>query len=218
MPPIAPPSVPVEADEAHRAPLDVERAPGQPGTPHALAPPAPPRPPRPPWPPWRQRRGERRARRQALADLRSAELAAARRAELHHMADVLAAAAALVERGWVRGAWLRVGTGEDARTVSSGSLTVVTDDDVTGACLVGAVVHGAGLSRVSSQLTGRSLDVVWQSVSGVPVRPGRACAPEVHRARVRDLTRWNDAGSRRRDEVVGALRTAEGHVRGALPA
>ncbi len=168
--------------------------------------------------PWRgpdSRWRRRRERRAAAARLQAAQLAAARRAELHHMAGVLAQAASLVERGWVQDGWLRVSTGTGTRTITSRSLGLVDEQAVIGGCLVGAVVHGVGLSRVSSQLTRRSLDVVWQTLSGGPVRPGRACAPDVHRARVRDLTRWNDTPGRRPEEVSQLLRRASGHVREA---
>lgn len=128
------------------------------------------------------------------------------------MAGALAEAASLVDRGWVQDGWLQVGTGAGVRTITTRSLHLVDEQAVTGACLVGAVVQSVGLARISSQLTRRSLDVVWQTVFEVPVRPGRACSPEVHRSRVRDLTRWNDAASRRQADVAGALRRAEGHV------
>ncbi len=128
------------------------------------------------------------------------------------MAGVLAEAASLVDRGWVQDGWLRVGSAAGARTITTRSLHLVDEQAVTGACLVGAVVQSVGLARISSQLTRRSLDVVWQTVFEVPVRPGRACSPEVHRSRVRDLTRWNDAAGRDRADGAGVLRRAHDHV------
>ena len=165
----------------------------------------------------------RRERRAAARRLHEADLAAARRAELHHMLVVLREAGAMVERGWVQGAWLRVGgTDGRTRTVTSGALDLVDPRVVTGACLVGAVVQvGGGRaagSPLRAQLVRRTLDAVWQTLCAHEVRPGRACAPAVLRARVRDLTRWNDTGGRTAGEVRALLVRTEDRVRAAAAA
>ena len=177
--------------------------------------------PAPVAPALRDRRSPWRERRATARRLHEADLRAARRAELHHMAVVLAEAGALVERGWVQGAWLRVaGTDGRTRTVSSGALDLVDPRVVTGACLVGAVVQAGGdLSSgapAPAQLVRRTLDAVWQTLCAHEVRPGRACAPAVLRARVRDLTRWNDTGGRTAGEVRALLGAAEDRVRTAV--
>ena len=168
-----------------------------------------------------------RSRRAAAARLRRADLASAHRAELHRLQAALADARALVEHGWVQGAWLRVGTADGGvRTVPSAALHLADPGVVTGACLVGAVVRGGSatgperraLSPLSAQLVRRALDATWQTLYAHEVRPGRACAPAVLRARVRELTRWNDAPGRTAGEVAALLARAEGRVRAAAVA
>lgn len=183
---------------------------------HQTGPTAPAQPPS--W--W----GARRGRRATEARLRRADLASAHRAELHRLQAALADARALVEHGWVQGAWLQVGTADGgSRTVPSATLHLADPRLVTGVCLVGAVVRSGSaagpdrpaLSPMAAQLVRRTLDATWQTLRAHEVRPGRACAPAVLRARVRELTRWNDAPGRTAGEVSALLARAEDRVRAA---
>jgi len=116
----------------------------------------------------------------------------------------LDAARAVVERGWVQGRWFPPGSAPDGR-----------DGAVSGACLIGAVVTAAGASTPAAAIVeaGPAIDVLWdawQETRGMvgPGVAGRAAAPAVRAARIRDLTRWNDQPGRTRDEVVALIELA----------
>lgn len=126
---------------------------------------------------------------------------------------MLEGARAVIERGWLQGGWYA-----DARqprslaAVGAPKVRPPLVTQVTGACLVGAVVHAtcqrdptAGLIEAAP-----ALDVVWDAWQesrglGGPGVAGRAAPREVRAARVRDLIRWNDQPGRNRAEVLGLL-------------
>lgn len=134
-----------------------------------------------------------------------------RLAELHAIRELLEQAAEVVSGGWVQGAWFTVATAGGERAVTAYDLGMAEDRPVTGACLVGAVVHAAGgPATVRSQLVQRTLDLTWHALREDPDRPVRWCpGPRVRMMRVLDLTHWNDAPARTQGEVVGLLLAAQ---------
>lgn len=151
----------------------------------------------------RQRRAERRR-------LRRHDVLSARLAELHAMERLLDHAVDVVDLGWVQGAWFTVATDGATRAVTAYDLRQVETHPVSGACLVGAVVHAAGgPATVGSQLVQRTLDLTWHVLRE---DLGRAVhwtpAPHTRMIRVLDLTHWNDAPERTQREVTDLLRAA----------
>ena len=148
----------------------------------------------------------RQRRRAAEQDRRSARLA-----ELHHLRAIVDEAAAVVEAGWVRDAWVTY-VDESDRPRAATTLTVHRADGrpVVAACLVGAVVHaGGGFGAVRTQPVQRALDLVWHALRRSPDEPVRWCpAPEVRGAHVRDLTAWNDDRGRTQAQAAALLRRA----------
>ena len=120
---------------------------------------------------------------------------------LDHAVDV-------VDLGWIQGAWFTVDTDDGTRAVTAYDLRQVDTHPVSGACLVGAVVHAAGgPATVGSQLVQRTLDLTWHVLRE---DLGRAVhwspAPRTRMIRVLDLTHWNDAPERTQREVTDLLR------------
>ena len=153
-------------------------------------------------------------RRERLAErrrLKHQDALSVRLAELHAIRGLLEQAAEVVSGGWVQGAWFTVATASGKRAVTAYDLGVAENRPVTGACLVGAVVHAAGgPTTVRSQLVQRTLDLAWHALREDPDRPVRWCpGPRVRMMRVLDLTHWNDAPERTQGEVVGLLLAAQ---------
>jgi hypothetical protein len=127
----------------------------------------------------------------------------ARLAELAGVRTLLESAQERVRCGWVQGAWFsyRDTTGVPRLRLTPHAAPQVSE--VTGVCLVTSV-------RASAPSGGadRALDVVWHTMhhddDGVRWTP----SPDVRRARVRDLTRWNDRPSRQSGEVTQLLADA----------
>jgi len=153
------------------------------------------------------RRRDRRAERRRLArqDRLSAQLA-----QLHDIRDLLEQAADVVGHGWVQGSWFTVATAGGERLVTAYNLRRAVDQPVSGACLVGSVVHAAGGPvTVRSQRVQRTLDVVWHALREDPDQPVRWCpGPSRRMMHVLDLTSWNDSPERTQDEVVDLLLSA----------
>jgi hypothetical protein len=151
----------------------------------------------------RQRRADRRR-------LRRVDTLSARLAELHAIGVLLDGAADVVRRGWVQGAWFAVATAQGHRRLTAYDVHLAESRPVTGACLVGAVVHAAGgPSTVRSQLVQRTLDLAWHTLRDDPDRRVRWCpGPDVRALHVLDLTHWNDAPGRTRGEVQDLLAAA----------
>jgi hypothetical protein len=123
-------------------------------------------------------------------------------AQLNGQLAVLEGARAELEAGWVKGGWWSV-------TSADGDRQLVTGDaggspaHIDGACLVGALARGGPYA-------GRAVDAVYDALwasrgqasqtapGGLPPVP----APEIRRARVRMLTRWNDQAERTQEEVL----------------
>ena len=152
----------------------------------------------------RQRRAERR--RLKRHDALSAQLA-----ELFSIRTLLVQATAIIGEGWVQGGWFSVSTPSGPRTVTGYDVRLATTHPVTGACLVGAVVHAAGgPGTAASQRVQRTLDLTWHALRQGPEQPVRWCpGPDVRMLQLLDLTHWNDAPGRRQDEVVDLLVAAQ---------
>jgi hypothetical protein len=152
----------------------------------------------------------RRARRAERRRLKRQDALSRRLAELHAIHALLGEAADVVDAGWVQGAWFTVATSDGDRAVTVFDLSLVVDQPVTGACLVGAVVQAAGgPADARSQLVQRTLDVAWHALREDPDRPVRFCpGPCVRMMHVLELTFWNDAPGRTQREVVDLLQTA----------
>ena len=136
----------------------------------------------------------------------------ARLAELHTLRELVAEAAGIVAAGWVRGGWLvYVDERGDRQVAVAPTERRAEGRPVVAACLVGAVVQaGGGPGAARSQPVRRALELVWHTLDGDPRLPVRWCpAPEVHRAHVSDLARWNDTPGRKSTDVIALLeRTA----------
>jgi hypothetical protein len=132
-----------------------------------------------------------------------------------HAIQVLESARALLERGWVQGAWFRVvrPSGREQR-IGPMELHRLAGAEVTGACLVGALVRGTwATSGTAKADAGPAVDEVWdalleQTDSRLPQAVGRAAPRQVRLRRVQELTRWNDAPGRTVDEVLALVDVA----------
>jgi hypothetical protein len=147
-------------------------------------------------------RADRRADRRRLA---RCDAVSARLAELHAIGAVLTDAAELVGHGWVQNAWFSVGSLRGERLLTAYDVRHTLEQPVTGACLVGSIVHSSG-APATSQLVQRTLDLTWHALRDDSERPMVLCpAPPVRAMRLRDLTRWNDRRGRSQGEVVDLL-------------
>jgi hypothetical protein len=156
----------------------------------------------------RPARSERKAERRRLKrhDALSRQLA-----ELHAIRALLGQAADVVRAGWVQGAWFTVATADGKRAVTAYDLPVVESSPVAGACLVGAIVQaGGGPAAVRSQLVQRTLDLTRHTLREDSDRPVQWCpGPRMRMLGVLELTRWNDAPGRTRDQVVDLIQAAQ---------
>jgi len=109
-----------------------------------------------------------------------------RLAELDAIRDVYTGAADRLATGWTQGRWR----------------------SSEGVCLVGAI-----RLQARGQLSARALDVLWHARYDDTVDVGWVPPREVRLARVRDLTRWNDARDRTVQDVLGLLATADRYAR-----
>ena len=120
-----------------------------------------------------------------------------RLAELHRIRALLRDAVVMVNVGWIQNAWFAVVDDQGGqRKLTAHEIHEVDDRPVSGACLVGGIVHAAGgPDAAHSQLVQRTLDLTWHSLyegAGQPVRwcpspAGSACAsdpPIVPRLRI----------------------------------
>jgi hypothetical protein len=157
---------------------------------------------------WRTRRREHRAERARLARQDALNV---RLAELHRIRALLEESIVLVNVGWVQNAWFAVldEQGRQHRLLAH-DIHRVSDQPVSGACLVGSIVHAAGGPlTVHSQLVQRTLDLTWHALYEGEREPVRWCpSPAVRAAHVRDLTRWNDHPQRTSGQVAALLLAA----------
>lgn len=118
----------------------------------------------------------------------------------------------LVHDGWTAGGWFTVRAGDGTRGVSTVEALALrrapAADEVVGSCLVGALLRLADDPDTST-----SIRDVWSTVDelhealreqqgqwAVPV--GRVLPPGERYGRLRDLTRFNDAPGRTRQQVL----------------
>lgn len=150
---------------------------------------------------WRERRRQRKEL--AERDRRSAYLA-----ELWRIADLLGDAHEMIKHGWVQGGWLayRDAKGRE-HLVDSVGMRRIAGHEITGACLVGAIVHaGGGPGSARTQAVQRGLDLTWHTLFRGAHEPIGWCpSPALRIARVGELTRWNDEPTRTADEVAALL-------------
>jgi hypothetical protein len=152
--------------------------------------------------------GRRFAERRRLArqDRTTAQLA-----ELHAARALLADAATVVETGWIQDGWFAY-RDEQGRQhlVGAHNLYEIEGRQLTGACLVGAIVHaGGGVAAARSGPVHRALDLTWQTLFRATEPAGYCPAPGLRTARVRELTRWNDRPSRAAEDVTTLLGAAD---------
>ena len=147
-----------------------------------------------------------------LPPRRDAELERLR--QLEGARVVLERARALIAQGWVQDAFYVVrGRNGESRPVSPFGLLLLTRTDVVGACLVGAVAHASGTvdRRDRRGQAALAVDTLWHTLAEdpsyerVPTMPYDAVHPAARAARVRELARWNDEPTRRRDDVLGLM-------------
>jgi hypothetical protein len=164
-----------------------------------------------PFRPTRSSRGDRRAERRRLA---RCDALSSRLAELSSMQGLLDGAAQVVRHGWVQHGWFRVATPDGQVVVTAYDLRPLRNAPVTGACLVGAVVHVAGgPAKARTQLVQRTLDLTWRVLYDDLQTSRLSCpSPQVRTMRVQDLTRWNDVRGRTQGQVVELLVGARQHA------
>jgi hypothetical protein len=106
----------------------------------------------------------------------------ARLGELSTIQVVLAGARDRLGAGWVQDTW----------------------SSYDGVCLVTSIRDSGG----GGQRTARALDLVWHTLHDDAAGVRWVAPPDVRRARVRDLARWNDRGERRLPDVLALLAAA----------
>jgi hypothetical protein len=159
----------------------------------------------------RTRPGPRRQRRAERRRLVRQDEVAVRLAELHRIRALLRDAVVMVNVGWIQNAWFAVVDDQGGqRKLTAHEIHEVDDRPVSGACLVGGIVHAAGgPDAAHTQLVQRTLDLTWHSLYEGAGQPVRWCpSPAVRAAHVRDLTRWNDHPQRTARQVSALLETA----------
>jgi len=120
---------------------------------------------------------------------------------------VLAAVREQLVQGWVQEAWwvTRAPSGPQ-RTVRALGATS-EPGQVSGACLVGAVLNSTGSDRpqpawVAGPVVDALYDALWEARGGHAELTSRVSSPPVRLARVQTLTRWNDTPGRTREQVL----------------
>jgi hypothetical protein len=135
--------------------------------------------------------------------LAAVDRAAAQRALLARTADALAAADRLIAAGWLQDRWFAWRA--DGATGSGGAHSVPLDA-VTHACLVGALVAGAG--GEDSPVLRSEVEATWHALRRRRGPVDWLPSPAVARTHVRALTSWNDHRARTVGEVRELLAAA----------
>jgi hypothetical protein len=125
--------------------------------------------------------------------------------------DLLMEARAVVQRGWVQDAWYVVRDRRGRpRPIGPCHVGRLDHTEVSAACLVGAVLHAASLRGAAGErgTTGAALDQLWHALRTPAGAGAPAHSPAERAGRARDLSRWNDAPGRRRDDVLALFDAA----------
>jgi len=130
---------------------------------------------------------------------------------------VLTAARGVVRRGWVQHTWYTLDPPAGRRFWQRLLPDRLDHRRVTGACLVGAVLHGAWHQSRRPEHAYPAIDALWHTLfdAGAPADAdpvGPLAPPLVRAARVRDLTTWNDRDHRTRQDVLRLLDRAAARV------
>jgi hypothetical protein len=123
--------------------------------------------------------------------------------------SVPAVARGIIERGWLQHGWCVDSRPSRVARLLSGP---PRPDEVEQACLVAALTvaahRGGRLVKVERDAM-PWIGLAWRCLPGTTGRP----APALHGPRgtavIRDLTEWNDAPHRTRDEVLALLERAD---------
>ncbi|MFR9805446.1 hypothetical protein ACL02T_24640 [Pseudonocardia sp. RS010] len=122
---------------------------------------------------------------------------------------VLATARAILERGWLQHGWCTDSRPSTLARLVSGP---PRSDEVEQACLVGALTvaahRGGRLVNVERDAM-PWIGLVWRCLPGSGERPAPVLRGPRGAALIRDLTTWNDAPQRTRDDVLTLLEAAE---------
>ena len=95
--------------------------------------------------------------------------------------DLLDEAGDMVSHGWIQGGWFTVATARGEAVVMAYDVGLTEKHPVTGACLVGAVVHaGGGPDAAESQLVQRTLALTWHAVRAEACRAERDALAPAH--------------------------------------
>ncbi|HEY8319862.1 MAG TPA: hypothetical protein VIG76_13655 [Amnibacterium sp.] len=139
--------------------------------------------------------------------LESIDRATARLAVLALTSEALTVAGDVVSRGWLQDTWFawRDADGRELTAGSSAAHTVPLDA-VTRACLVGALVVGAG--GTTSQVLRPAVEATWRGVHGGGEALRWQRSPEEAAVQVRELTAWNDRAGRDAEQVTALLASA----------
>jgi hypothetical protein len=133
--------------------------------------------------------------------------ATAHRALLVRTRDALGVAEGVIAHGWLQERWFawRDGEGREWLAGSAGAHTVPLDA-VSRACLVGALVVGAG--GAASPVLRSEVEATWHALHADRGPVDWVRSPAVAEVHVRALTSWNDRAGRTADEVRGLLADA----------
>lgn len=127
---------------------------------------------------------------------------------------VLSATRGVIARGWVQNTWYVVETPAGPGTARQRFFPSRLDHRrVVGACLIGALMHGAWQLSPRSEYAYPAIDALWHTLfdpEGEPVGP--MTPPLVRAARVRDLTCWNDRDHRVKEDVLRLVDRAVARV------
>lgn len=135
------------------------------------------------------------------------------RSGLEQVLALLEGARTELEAGWAQGGWWSAAADGGQRAAVTGlAAGFFAPESASAVCLVGALVRAASRQGPGAEV-GRAIDAVhdalWESRGQPSAEPGpglpAVSSPQVRLARVRTLTRWNDAAQRTGDEVLAIV-------------
>lgn len=150
-------------------------------------------------------------------------------AVLERLLALLEAARDDLSDGWLQDGWQAAPAPGGQRILRTGLAAGLSGRPPADAvCLVAALIR-AGARQGGDAETGRAIDVVhdalWETRGQPAATPGPSplpvSSPQVRQAKVRELTRWNDARDRTSSDVMAVLDAAIARViqdLAALPA